>query len=74
MSQSIKLFEDLKGELRNWNVDSVAKEAEVAPSTIYFWLDGRTKKPRLDTIVKVSKAIGFELRLVKIHNKLRLVA
>jgi len=68
----IQLFEDLCNELYGYSVESVADSANVAPSTIYFWLDGTTKKPRLDTIVKVANAIGFDIQLVKRNRKTHL--
>jgi transcriptional regulator with XRE-family HTH domain len=61
----LKVFEDLKGELRGWNIESVAEEANLAPSTLYFWLDGKTRKPRLDTIIRAAEAIGFDVGLIK---------
>jgi len=58
-----KIFEDVKSELRKYNVESVAEIAQVASATLYFWLEGKTKKPRIDTITKVAEAMGMELRL-----------
>jgi len=69
----MRLFTDLKGELRGWDIKSVAIEAEVAPATIYFWLCGKTKKPRLDTVARVANAIGFDLQLVRKKVQLRRV-
>lgn len=73
----LAIFEELKDILYEYNSQSVAESAGVATSTIYFWLDGQTRKPRLDTIVKVAAAVGYELRLVKVGKAMprrRLVA
>lgn len=70
----MKVFEKLKDILQGYNVESVAEVAGVAPSTIYFWLDGHTKCPRLDTIVKVAGAVGWEISLEHKSGKLRAVA
>lgn len=64
-AEQIKLFEDLKGILNGYCVESVAEASGVATSTLYFWLDGKTRKPRLDTIVKVADALGYQLQLVE---------
>lgn len=57
------VFEQLKEELANWHTPSVAEASGVSPQTIYYWLDGHTKLPRLDTVVRVAEAIGLRLRL-----------
>jgi len=67
--RNLKLFAELKGDLQYWNVDWVAQEAGVATSTIYFWLEGRTMYPRLDTITKVARAIGYDIQLVKLPER-----
>jgi len=63
-ADQIAIFEELKGILNGYNIDSVADVADVAASTIYFWLDGRTRKPRLDTVLRVAEAVGYTLQLV----------
>jgi len=70
----LTVFDDLKAELRGWNTRSVAQTAGVATSTVYFWLEGKVKTPRLDTVVKVADAIGFELTLRRKGRALRAVA
>ena len=69
-----RVFEDLKSELRGWDISSVARSADVAQATIYFWLEGRTKTPRIDTITKVADVIGFELALARKQVKLKMVS
>ena len=73
MMVQYQVFEDLKAELAGWDVESVAAMCGVAPSTMYFWLAGKTKKPRIDTISKVADAIGFELQMARKQAQLRLV-
>lgn len=63
------VFDELKAELRTWNIESVADKARVAPSTIYFWLDGTTWQPRLSTVVKVAQVIGYRVALVRVKGK-----
>ena len=63
--QQIAIFDELKDILQEYVVADVALVAGVGEATIYFWLDGTTRKPRLDTIVKVAAALGYELRLHK---------
>ena len=65
----VRVFQQLKAELMVWNVEYVASEANVAPSTIYFWLDGTTMFPRLDTIAKVARVVGFEIKLVRVGKQ-----
>ena len=69
----MRLFTDLKAELEAWDPKSVAKAAGIATSTIYFWLSGKTKKPRLDTIIKVADVLGYNVVLVRKQAQLRLV-
>ena len=59
------IFNQLKDILAEYNLESVAYTAGVSLSTLYYWLDGHTQKPRLDTICKVAAAIGYELTLAK---------
>ena len=70
----LPVFEDLKAELVGWDVCSTAEAAGVSDQTIYNWLVGKTRKPRLDTITKVASAIGFELRLARKATQLKSVA
>lgn len=70
--QRNKLFIELCELLQGWNIISVANAAEVSPTTIYYWLDGTVNLPRLDTIVKVAEAIGYELVLSPIERSPKL--
>lgn len=62
----IALFEDLKGIIAEYNPLWIEQECGVTDQTIYNWLSGKTRKPRLDTIVKVASAVGYELTLQKV--------
>jgi len=64
-----EVFEDIKAELRGYNVDWVSDHAGVSKAAIYFWLDGTTRQPRLSTIVKVAKALGYRVVLAKIKGR-----
>jgi DNA-binding phage protein len=64
-AETIKIFEEVKDILKDYSIQSVADVSGVRTSTMYFWLDGTTRCPRLDTIVKVAKAMGYELQLAK---------
>ena len=77
-SDRLVIFEDLKGILEDYNPAWIEQESGVSNQTIYNWLAGKTKKPRLDTITKVARAVGYELvlqktRQVKGQPRLRLV-
>lgn len=68
-TQEYEIFVQICTLLKEWNIPSVASAAEVCPATIYNWMDGTTVTPRLDTIVKVAQAIGYELTLTPIDQK-----
>jgi DNA-binding phage protein len=61
----LDIFEELKEELHEYNILSVAEASGVTDACIHLWLSGQTKKPRLDTVVRVADAIGFDMRLVR---------
>lgn len=64
-----KVFLDLIADLRGYELKSVAQNAEVNLSTIYFWLDGTTRTPRLDTFIRVAEAIGYNVNLIVTKTK-----
>lgn len=66
----VRLFLDLLTCIQDsgFSVDALAQEAGVAPATIYFWLDGKTKHPRIDTVHKVATALGLDIRLYRTHK------
>ena len=52
----------------------ISDHSGVSLPTIYFWLNGTTRNPRIDTISKVASCIGFEIILKKAGRpQLRLV-
>lgn len=68
------VFEQLKDILAGYCVADVAEKAAVCPATIYFWLDGTTQKPRMDTVIKVARAVGWEISLKRRRVQLRRAA
>ena len=64
-----KLFLDLLTAIRDsgFTLDALAKEAEVAPATLYFWVSNYTKHPRVDTVTKVATALGLDIRLYRVR-------
>lgn len=67
-----KVFEDIKIELHFRCVHDVAESACVSPSTLRNWMEGRTRTPRIDTLYRVARAMGFSIVLKR--NSLRAVA
>lgn len=66
----VQLFLDLLMCIQDsgFTVEALAEEAGVAPATLYFWLTGHVKKPRIDTVHKVAHALGFDLRLYRVRR------
>lgn len=66
----VRLFLDLLTCIQDsgFSVDALAQEANVAPATLYFWMDGKTKHPRIDTVHKVATALGMDIRLYRTHK------
>lgn len=65
-----RLFLDLLTAIRDsgFKLDELAKEADVAPATLYFWVSNYTKHPRIDTVCKVATALGFDVRLYQVRD------
>jgi transcriptional regulator with XRE-family HTH domain len=59
------LFLDMLTIIRDsgFSMESLAQEAGVAPATVYFWLSGCTKHPRIDTLYKIADALGYDIVL-----------
>lgn len=51
----------------------IADEAGICLATLYNWCHGTTFNPRLNTVIKVAKALGYEIQLVR-TAKLKKVA
>lgn len=58
-------FERLCNVVRRHDLRTLAKSAGVAQSTLWYWVEGVTQAPRLTTLAKVAKAVGFRIKLVK---------
>lgn len=58
-------FEKLCMVLRSTDLRRVAKEAPCSVSTLWYWTEGVTQAPRLSTLAKVAKVVGFKFKLVK---------
>lgn len=67
------VFAELKSVLAGYDLVSVAESAGCAHSTLYNWMVGKTKSPRLCTIIHVAKAVGFKVQLVKTGVVLQVV-
>jgi hypothetical protein len=48
----------------------LAKESHVCHKTIDCWLDGQTRLPRLDTMLRVARVVGKEIELTGNVRKL----
>jgi hypothetical protein len=59
------VFEALKLEIRRspLSIYTIAAKSRVHDITIRYWLTGRTKNARNDTMEKVARAIGKRLEL-----------
>jgi DNA-binding phage protein len=51
----------------------LAKDAGICPQTLWSWAEGVTLSPRINTMVKVATALGYELTMAKSKPNLRLV-
>ena len=56
----IGLLWSLNGEAE---MKELAKASKVGVSTIYAWKNGTTITPRIDTLTKVARALGYEIVL-----------
>lgn len=63
------IFHDLCDILREYNIKWVSEQSGVTTATMYYWLDGHTKQPRLSTCLKVAAALGYELVLQKQRDR-----
>jgi transcriptional regulator with XRE-family HTH domain len=44
----------------------VAERSDVSVSTLYNWFYGMTKRPQHATVMAVTRAIGYDWRLVRV--------
>lgn len=47
--------------LHSAGIRRCANEADVSPSTLYNWLNGRVKRPQYLTLAKVLRASGYRI-------------
>jgi hypothetical protein len=61
----IEAFDELKDLIvcSGLSVHRIATESTVCHATIDSWLDGRTRLPRLDTMLKVARVVGRNVEL-----------
>lgn len=76
-ASQFRVFNELKGELMKWNIAYVEEVSGVTNVTLYNWLNGKTLYPRIDTLTKVARVLGYEIVLKKLPSqpkaKLKLV-
>lgn len=62
-----KMFKDLINHIpQHWEGQVIlAHDAGVCPATLWSWVSGRTISPRINTMVKVATAIGYDIALVR---------
>jgi len=49
----------------DYGKQDIAEKAQVHWTTLYAWLSGRTRKPRIDTLCRVAFALGFDIVLAR---------
>ena len=52
---------------------AIAVDAEVGIATLYYWLNGTTRRPRIGTLHKVARVLGYEIVLQRRQAALRVV-
>jgi len=65
--KTFKVFLEIIGLLWEYELPGLAKEAEVSQSTLYNWMHGKVHAPRLDTLTKVAKVLGYEIVLQRVQ-------
>lgn len=71
------LFLELVSKLQrksNEQLKQIAEEAGVVCQTLHNWAYGETFNPHLNTIIKVSTAMGYQVSLVRKKTKLKQAA
>lgn len=65
------LFMDVIGHLNRYNdmeKKNIAEEAEVHWTTIYNWCAFKTVAPRIDTLARVARAMGYDIVLKRARS------
>jgi DNA-binding phage protein len=50
---------------------NIAKAAGVSDKTLYFWLDGTTSNPKIDSIDAVARVLGLQVVLIDGQPRLK---
>ena len=63
MTDTEAVFEQLKHQIdrardSGTSLQTLARQAGLCNSTLYEWLDGKIKAPRLATMIRVAEALG----------------
>jgi DNA-binding phage protein len=53
------------------SLQTLARQAGLCNSTLYEWLDGKIKAPRLATMVRVAEALGKSIELSEANRHRR---
>jgi len=61
----MKIFQQIKSELKQYELKDVAEYAEVSVQTLRNWIDGKVENPHLRTITAVADALGYNVVLEK---------
>ena len=62
-SERDALFIELISYIGRADIRRLAEDAGVAQATIYHWMTGETQTPRIDTLTKVARALGYSIVL-----------
>lgn len=57
------IFPMVVGLLADVNFAWLSEASGVTDATLYNWYEGRVTHPRIDTLTKVTKALGYEIVL-----------
>lgn len=62
----IELFYRIQMDLENHpDLRHLSEVSSTSPSTLYNWLEGKTKAPRISTLNRVGSALGYKIMLVR---------
>lgn len=67
MDNRDQLFLDIIAEASHTDHTELAELAGVSKQTLHNWCFGKTMKPRIDTLTKVARALGYEIVLRKVR-------
>ena len=62
MKTKVDGFDRIRDELRLYQLQLVADEADVNIQTLHNWLNG-THKPRYTNLVKIAEVLGFTINI-----------